>query len=107
MTGRKLHILIVVVLVACLFSPFVEIGVHSTGNIFRTGHDRETTLALLLLMVELATALGDFLVVLLAEFVEKEPLCSLNPLSGPSDFEKSFWAPLSESESPPPIPLRI
>lgn len=106
MTGKRLHILVAVVLVACLLSPFVEIGVHSTGNIFRTGHDRETTLALLLLLVELATALGDFLVVLLAGFVEKEPaIRSRDPLTGLSEFKKVFSVPLSGYS--PPVPLRI
>lgn len=105
MKGRRLHILVAIVLVACLISPFVEIGVHSTGDIFRTGHDRETTLALLLLLVELATALGDFLVVLLAGVVEKEPVCSRGPLTGPSEFKKIFMVSLPGYS--PPGPLRI
>jgi hypothetical protein len=102
MTGRRLHVLVALALVLCLISPFVENAFHSTENIFQTGQDRESTLAVLLLLVELAVALAGLLVVLLSSLVEKERVTTLHGLSG---FTKHCAIPLPASS--PPGPLRI
>ena len=102
MTNKKLHVLIALVLLVCLVSPFIEIAFHSTDSIFNTGQDRESTLAVLLLLVELAFALAGLQVVLLVGLAEKGRLVTPSGLPG---FSKCCAIPVPQSS--PPVPLRI
>src|SRR5437868_12013103 len=51
--------LICAILLACLVSPFVETSVHSQGNIFNSGQDNESTVAVLALCTALALAVAS------------------------------------------------
>jgi hypothetical protein len=64
-TPRAFHILIALALVACALCPFVETAIHWDGSIFQTGFDTESTVAVLLLLLELAYGIAQLLVVLL------------------------------------------
>src|SRR5579862_2153746 len=70
-TTKRFHILIALVLLVCMVCPFAEMVFHSDNCIFVSGNDNESTLALVLLIVELAFALGKLLVVLLPRFFTK------------------------------------
>jgi hypothetical protein len=53
-------------LVTCLLCPLFEILLHSDGSIFVSGHDMESTLALVLIVIELSLAVARLLALVLA-----------------------------------------
>ena len=77
-------------------------ALHSDNSIFVTGHDTESTLALLLVIVELALALGKLLVVLLPLILTKLKFVNFGRRTLSA---LSFAAVLPEIS--PPLPLRI
>jgi hypothetical protein len=64
-TSRTFHALIALALVACALCPFVETAIHWNSTIFQSGFDTESTVAILLLLLELAYGFARLLVVLL------------------------------------------
>lgn len=102
MTKRGFHVFVAMALVVCLLCPFVELACGSNDNIFESGQDRESTIAVLLLLLELAFVLASLLTVLLVAVFEKGPLAAL-----PSLRELSSFFAVSLPEPSPPIPLRI
>ena len=102
MTRRAFHILIAMLLLACLISPLVEIAFHSQDCIFISGRDMESTLAVVLLVLALAFALARLLFVILPGILEKECrfISHRLPLSPPGLVTVIF-------EPYPLIPLRI
>jgi hypothetical protein len=64
-TSRAFHTLVALALVACALCPFVEMAIHWNGTIFQSGFDTESTVAVVLLLLELAYGLARLLVVLL------------------------------------------
>ncbi len=58
MRCRWIGVLICVILLACLVSPFVETAVHSNGSIL-DGQDNESTVAILALCIALALAVAS------------------------------------------------
>jgi hypothetical protein len=82
--------------------PFVEMAVHSNGNIFQTGQDGETSMAVLLLLVELLFALSSPLISLVWNTLELESLVFSGRILQ-SPFKVSFYLP----ELSPPLFLRI
>src|ERR1700682_3936180 len=74
MTRRAFHILIAMLLLACLISPLVEIAFHSQDCIFISGRDMESTFAVVLLVLALAFALARLLFIILPGILEKECL---------------------------------
>ncbi|HEX4002875.1 MAG TPA: hypothetical protein VHX36_09505 [Candidatus Acidoferrales bacterium] len=98
------HTLAAISLLACAICPFVEIALHLNGSIFQNGHDTESTLALLLLLLELSFALGRLLVGLLTRVLKKLNLvyfCSERLTASALNF------PLVLPEISPPLSLRI
>lgn len=88
----------------CALCPFVETALHFNGSIFQHGYDTESSVALLLLLLELSFALGRLLVAVLSRVFEKLGFvyfnCDRFILPG-LNFET--LAP----EVPPPLSLRI
>ena len=65
MTRKGFHILLAFILVICVLCPYLECALHWNQSIFDTGHDSESTLAVIALLLILA-----FLIVsLLAHFI--------------------------------------
>lgn len=102
MTKRGFHILVAVVLLVCLLCPFFELTRGSNNNIFVSGQDKETTIAVLLLLLELAFELANLLLVLLVPVFEKVLLVVL-----PRFREFVAFVAVCLPELSPPIPLRI
>jgi hypothetical protein len=99
---RAFHALVALVLFYCAVCPLFEIALHSNNCIFVSGNDTESSLALLLLVVELAFALGKQPIVFLPRVLKKLTL-------GYSD--RLTMSALSFATVPPeispPLPLRI
>jgi len=101
-TPRAFHALVAVALLVCALCPFIELVLHSNNCIFFSGSDNESTLALLLLVMELAFALGRQLVVLLPRALKKLSLVYSNRLALPALIFATVVPEIS-----PPVPLRI
>lgn len=102
--AKGFHALVAVVLFTCALCPFVEMALHLNGSIFKHGCDMGSTLALLLLLLELSFALGRLAVALLA-LVLRQLSCgyfNLDRLTLPA-LNIAIVLP----EVSPPLPLRI
>jgi hypothetical protein len=102
MTRKQFHLLVALLLLVCLACPFVETAFHSNGNIFQTGQDGETSLAVLLLILELLFALSIPLILHFWNILVREGLVlaermAVYPPKSPVDL----------LEFPPPLFLRI
>ena len=100
---RALHIVLALILVICALSPFLESAANWNDSVFATGYDGETTLAVLVLLLELVISLGGLLVCFSAIAESGERIAARHSLFRPpsSGFRISLPA-----LSPPP-PLRI
>src|SRR5881397_3699603 len=58
MNRKTLHILLGLVLVACLVCPYVEFAIGWNDTIFTTGCDTESSVAVVMLLVGLVLALA-------------------------------------------------
>jgi hypothetical protein len=96
------HVLVALVLIGCVLCPFFEVACGSNNSIFASGQDRETTIAVVLLLLELAFALASLLVILLVPALEKGRLVVVTRFREFVSFFAAFLPELS-----PPIPLRI
>lgn len=99
---RWFLIVIALILLACAMSPFVETAIHWNQSIFTTGHDTESTIAVIALLIVLAFSLAR----LLAAFAPSLLTARFGVSS--SSFERtqrSFVFVIPESS--PPLPLRI
>jgi hypothetical protein len=99
---RAFHALIAVILIACALSPFIESAMDLNDSVFATGYDNETTVAILVLLLELVLSLTKLL----------PSLCRNSTSSTPVAVEKSFVRPgfgpgICIPELSPPVPLRI
>jgi hypothetical protein len=99
---RAFHALVALVLFICAVCPFIEIALHLDDCIFLSGHDNESTLAFLLLVVELVFALGTMLVALFPRFLRRLSLAHFDRLTL-SAVHFTIVLP----EIFPPVPLRI
>lgn len=99
---RAFHAIIAIILVICVLSPYLESALDLNDSVFATGYDNETTVAILLLLLELVLSLTKLL----------PSLCRNSQLSTPVVVEKSFVRPgfgsgICIPELSPPLPLRI
>lgn len=100
---RAFHAIIAIILVVCVLSPYLESAVDLNDSVFATGYDTETTVAILVLLLELVLSLTNLLA----------SLSKNTRLSGPLRVmvvEKSFAAPefgIAIPELSPPLLLRI
>src|SRR5260370_28419502 len=100
---RALHAAIALILVICVLSPYLELAVDLNDSVFATGYDTETTVAILMLLLELVLSLTNLLASLRKNLPLNAPLIVIkNSLAVP---EFGFGATISELS--PPLPLRI
>lgn len=99
---RAIHLLVGLILLVCMACPDIENLCHSTGNIFVSGHDLETSVALLVIVLELSAAslklAIDFLPALVGRLVTLESLCAVCDHTW-------FFAVVPTSS--PPLTLRV
>ena len=102
MSRRIFHIVIALVLIASAVSPFVESALNSHDNVFSTGYDGESTLAIIVLLLELVLSLASLLVFFLPNVQLKERVDTEHPcLTSASGFRVSI------PDFSPSVPLRI
>jgi hypothetical protein len=74
MNRKVFHILLGLILVACLVCPFVEFAIGWNDTIFTTGYDTESSVAVIMLLVELVLALATIIALFLPHVQVTEPL---------------------------------
>lgn len=99
---RWFHIVIALVFLACATSPFAEMAIHWNESIFTTGHDMESTIVLIALLLALAFSLSRFLAVFLSAPLSAEPT-----LASSSSEQPVFGFVFVVPEASPPLSLRI
>jgi hypothetical protein len=100
MRRRAFHVAIALILVICALSPFVESAVNWNDTVFATGYDGESTLAVLVLLLELVISLARLLVCLWQNLQFGDRLAlSLSRLKA----ELSLSVTIPELSSPPPL----
>jgi hypothetical protein len=99
---RAFHVAIALILVVCAMSPFLETAVNWNDTVFATGYDGESTMAVLVLLLELVISLAGLLVCFCrnTQWIERL-VAKRSPFASESDFS-TIVAELS-----PPPPLRI
>jgi hypothetical protein len=103
MTRRGFHILLALVLVACVLSPYVELSLNWGQSVFDTGYDTETTVAVIALLLILTFALAVLLAHFIADTTDQERHID-SPVVLPAAVD--FISTVPEF-SPPPLSLRI
>lgn len=99
---RAFHVAIALVLVICALSPFLETAVNWNDTVFTTGYDGESTVAVLVLLLELVISLAGLLVCL-CRIRQLGERIVIRHFSLIRELEFSFRIP----ELSPPLPLRI
>jgi len=101
---KAFHALVAFALFICAACPFVEMALRFNGSIFQNGYDTESTLAVLLLLLELSFAIGRLLVALLPRVLKnliRVYFCSEYLTLSAPNFE------IVPPEISPPLSLRI
>lgn len=102
MTRRQFHILVAVVLLVCVVCPYVETAFDCDENIFTTGYDTESIVAVIALLLILSLTLAKLMAVFLPSRITNEPVVISQPLR---KRDHSFVFDIPEVSSP--LPLRI
>ncbi len=102
MNRKALHVAIGLILIFCIVVPFVEPALGWDNNIFVTGQDTESTVAVVVLLMELVLALAGILIFVLAVFRVIDRIREKFLLL---TFESSFGILILNVS--PPVPLRI
>lgn len=99
---RAFHVVIALILVICAISPFLESAVNWNDTVFATGYDGESTMAVLVLLLELVISLAGLLVCFCrnTQWIERVVI-KHSLMASESDFS------LISAELSPPPPLRI
>lgn len=100
---RWFHIAIALILLACAVSPFVETAIQWNQSIFATGHDTESTIAVIALLIVLAFSIAR----LMAVFAPGLLCTLLNVSSSVIEQALSTLVFIIPDTSPPPLFLRI
>lgn len=93
---------IALVLVVCALSPFLETAVNWNDTVFATGYDGESSVAVLVLLLELVISIAG-LHVCLCRTLQLGERIVIRQFSLIRELEFSFKIP----ELSPPPPLRI
>ncbi len=102
MNRRIFHILIALILVTCAVSPFVESALNCHDSVFSTGYDGESTLAVVVLLLELVLSLASLVGFLCPNIQVNERMVEkFQRLTSDSGFRITIPDPS------PPVPLRI
>jgi hypothetical protein len=102
MNRRVFHVILSLLLVACLICPFVEFAIGWNDTLFSTGHDTESSLALVTLLLELVFMLAGLVALLVPDVHVAQLLVTKNRAL---KFELDCGGLLTDSS--PPLPLRI
>ena len=102
MNRKAFHILLALILVACQICPFVEFAIGWNETIFTTGYDTESSLAVVILLVELVLALATIIALLLPDVRVTEPL-----VPRPCPPTSEFGVVILPADPPLLVPLRI
>jgi hypothetical protein len=97
---RAFHVAIALILVICALSPFLESAVNWNDTVFATGYDGESSLAVLVLLLELVISLAGLLVCLCRDLRLGERVVIKH--SGVR-FELGFRITIPELSPPPPL----
>jgi len=91
---------IALILVICALSPFLETAVNWNDSVFATGYDGESTMAVLVLLLELVISLAGLLVCLCRNLQLGERVVIKH-----SRFisESNFGIMIPELSPPPPL----
>ena len=93
---------IALILVICALSPFLESAANWNDSVFATGYDGESTMAVLVLLLELVISLAGVLVCFSAKTESGERITV--------EYSSAAWESgfrISIPELTPPPPLRI
>jgi len=74
MNRKAFHILLGLVLVACLICPYLEFAIGWNDTIFTTGYDTESSVAVVILLLGLVLALAAVIALFVPETQLAEPL---------------------------------
>jgi hypothetical protein len=74
MNRRILHVLLGLILLACVVSSFVEFAIHSNDSLFSAGYDTEPVVTWFVLLIELVSVLAGVVAVVLTVRPSKKPL---------------------------------
>ena len=100
---RAFHAIVAIILVVCVLSPYLESAVDLNDSVFATGYDTETTVAILMLLLELVLSLTNLLASVCRSVQLSAPAAVVRNSFGTR--ESSFGIRISELS--PPLPLRI
>ena len=106
MLGRRIqlvHSAAALTLLGCALCPFVEFMLHWNGSIFLTGHDTESTVAFLLLLLELSFAMARWLAFVVAAVLKSLGIISCSNRTSALGIVLSEILPVAS----PPVSLRI
>jgi hypothetical protein len=102
MTLRRFHVLVALILVACVVSPYVEAALDWNESIFTTGYDTESIVAIIALLLILSLGLAKLMAVFLPARITNEPIVAFR-----SPRKREHSSVFSVTEVSPPLPLRI
>jgi hypothetical protein len=106
MLARKVKLVqsaVALTLLGCAFCPLFELLLHWDNSIFLTGHDTESTLAFLLLLIELSFAIAKLVALVLAAVFQRLGIIALsNRIPAISSIFSGILPVIS-----PPVSLRI
>jgi hypothetical protein len=100
---RAFHTIIAIILVVCVLSPYLESAVDLNDSVFATGYDTETTVAILMLLLELVLSLTNLLASACRNLQLSAPAVIVRESCGTREFSFGIKIP----ELSPPLPLRI
>jgi hypothetical protein len=105
MTRRGFHIVLALILLACVLCPYVEFIRHWNQSIFDTGYDGESSVAIVALLLILAFLIASLLAHFIPDSAAAKSLVSSHPaLRGSAP---DFMSAAPEVSPPPLLPLRI
>jgi len=105
MTRRGFHILLALILVICVLSPYVEFALDWNQSIFDTGYDGESTVAVIVLFLVLAFLIASLLAHFIPDSAGAESLVGSRVTLRRAALDLLFAA--AEVFPPPLVPLRI
>jgi hypothetical protein len=102
MRSRRFHVLVALILLVCLVSPYVEADLDWNESIFTTGFDTESIVAVIALLLILSLTLANLMAVFLPAGTGNEQIVTAQPRR-----KREYGFVLGILEVSPPLPLRI
>jgi hypothetical protein len=101
-TSRSVHVLVALILLVCVICPYVEVALDWNEDIFTTGYDTESIVAVLALLLTLSLMLAKLMAVFLPAQITNEPV-----VASRSSQKRQHSFVFGIPEVSPPLPLRI